>query len=305
MKLKYLITFIIGITIGIVGSFIFIKNDVPVSDGNKVIMSIYNHNITANQLFDEFKNTSALHTSLNLIDDLILNDMYTLTDKDEETIKNNIEDMYQLYKDTYGYNKQEFLESEGFDNEVEFTKYMKSNYIRDLYYQDYLKSKVSQTDIDKYYDEFVFGKKKVYMYSSGTKSELKKVLTYLKKKKSYKYIKKQLPNVVCEELGYVDFRNELDDIVLKTIKKTKKNKYSNIFEIDNYGYAIIYVTDQKKVEDKESLKDDIISKLVTNSDNDDSTKFYQAFIELRDKYNFKFYDSKLKSSYNTYKKTYK
>lgn len=296
-KYKSYLLILVGIVIGIVISCIFTKNNITLSNGDKVIMSINDYEITSDQLFTELKSTTALNVSLNMIDDIILDKLYTLSKEDEEKIEKNIEDMYTLYEDTYGYTKEEFLESEGFTSEKDFIKYMRSNYKKDLYYKDYLKKDVTETDIKNYYDKYVFGKKKVYMYSSGTKSDLNKVLSMLKKKKNFNYIKENNKDVVCEDLGYVDFQSEYDDIVLTTIKNTKKNKYSKIFEIDNYGYAIIYVVDSKKVETIDELKEEIIDKIISNIDSEDETKFNKAFIELRNKYNFKYYDKLLNDAY--------
>lgn len=304
-KSKYLIIFLVGLLSGLLLSLLVNKHNVELKDGDYVVASIKNHEITSNDIYDSLKSSSGLTATLDKIDNLILNEMYKLSKDDEKKINENIKEMYELYENSYGYSKKEFLTENNFSSEDAFKKYMTEDYLKELYYHDYLKEKITEKDIDKYYDKYVFGEKKVYLYSSGTKSDLDKINKYLKNKKDYDYISKHAGDVVCEDLGYVDFRSNIDKELLTTIKNTKKGKYSGIVEIETYGYVIVYVDDSKKTESKEDMKDDIIEAIIKEKDQENSNGYYQAFVDLRRKNEIKFYDDELSKYYKDFIKSLK
>lgn len=303
---KFIVCFLVGLAIGIVGMFIANGNKTAkLKDGSNVVVSLKGKNITAEDVYDELKEHSGLDAALNLVDDYIVNDYYDGKDKEAmENAKEQAEEIYTSYENYYGLTKEQFLESNNFSDEKEFLEYLANDYLYQLYYDEYTKTLIKDDEVKTYYDNNAFGDYKVYIFSASTSSELDKVKKELKK--GTKPSKIDVKNVTKSEetITYKDAAN-YSDTFIKTMKELKKGKYSEAFNDDRLGSTIIYVTSVAEKAKMDDIKDDILDLIVDNRQAADNTLYYKAFIKIRNDYKIEFKDSKFEKEYSELVKQYK
>lgn len=306
---RNILVFAFGVLVGIfVMSLFWPERIAKLKDGTESVVKIDNKTFTADDLYTELKDNGGLDAILNLVDLAILNEKYDLGEESEEYAKEQAESIFQMYETTYGYTKEEFLKGNNFKDEEEFLQYLKDDYLYQKYYQEYLESLIIEKDIKDYYKNTVDGMKKVYIFSSTSKdNDLTKVKKALEKGKTYEEIEKKYTDIICNDLGEVNFNtySNYSEEFLKQLKKLDAKEASSIFTDDTFGYAVIYVTEAEEKKEYDEIKDEIKKVLAENKSNEDDTLYYKGFIKLRDEHNIKFYDTSLKKSYDEYLKQYK
>ena len=73
-----------------------------------------------------------------------------------DEVKSQAENYYNIY-DQYGTSKEEFLANNGFGSEAAFLAYLRLDYRRNKYVEDYIKSLITEDEIQDYYDDNVYG----------------------------------------------------------------------------------------------------------------------------------------------------
>jgi hypothetical protein len=305
---------IIGILIGLVVGIIIMlmlwpKRIAKLANGEEPIVTIGSYTVTADYLYDKLKSSDALSALLDIIDEYLLKDKYDLEDEAQAYAEEQAEYIYEQYNTYYGYSKVEFLSSQGFEDEDEFLDYLAVDYYYQEYYDDYVKSTITDDDINDFYKDEVIGETKVVLFSvtdEDDESQLEKVRTALKKGTSVANIKKKYTSVTVNELTltYSDYADYSSDLWTK-IKSLNEGKYSEIVEDSILGYVVAYVETKADTPDLKDVKDDVVSYIVSEKQSEDSTLFYKAFIELRESYGISFSDTEMKSKYEDFVKNYK
>lgn len=277
-------------------------------DGSEAIVQIDGKKITADDLYNELKKGSGLTALLNIIDNKILDDMYDVEEEADKYAKSQSEYYYSIYESYYGYSKEQFLSENGFIDEEAFITYLKDDYVVQKYFSEYVASTITDSEINKYYNNGVFGEKTVYLFSSSEEdNKLEDVRKALKNKKSFDTISTTFKDIKCEKLGKISFDKILDygEDFQENLKSLSKGKYSKVFKDNTYGNAVIYIADEAAKPDKKDAKDGIVTILTAEKKNADEKLYYQAFIKLRDEKNINFSDTELAKEYEEYKKQYK
>ena len=122
----------------------------------EVAIKLDNDNITADTMYNKLKEKYAIYELLDIIDSKILYSKYELTDEDNETLKDRADSYIEYYKNTYQMTEEQFLEKNNFDSYDDFKTYLELDYLRQKYYDEYLTSKISDDEINDYYDESVY-----------------------------------------------------------------------------------------------------------------------------------------------------
>ena len=298
---KPLLFGLVGVAIGCVTMLVLSPvTSAKLSNGEQVIVELKNGDITAEDLFEELKRTGGLSALINLMDNSILNDKYDLDKEAADYAKTQAQSYYTMYESYYGYTKEQFLEANGFATEEAFLDYLENEFLYNRYYEDYLKSIVTEKDIQDYYKKEVFGAKKVYVFSSTEKKHsLESVRKELKKGTKASKIEKKFKDVVINELE-IDFTTvaNYSDTFVTTLKGLEANKYSKVFADDTYGNVVLYVTEVKETPELKDVEDKIIEVISAKLDAEDDTLYYKAYQELREAYGMKFYDDLLEKEYN-------
>ena len=297
----------VGIVVGVLLMGIFWPERIAkTKDGEEIIVKLKNTSITADDLYSKLKTSGGLNALLDLVDNAILNDKYELGKEAEDYAKEQSEYYYNMYEQYYGYTKEDFLTGNGFKDEKAFLEYLEEQYLFEKYYKDYLASLVTDTEVENYYKDNVFGDKYVYIFSSTEKkNSLEKVRSAIKKGTKISKIESKYDDVVVNELGEVNFATAgFSDTFYSELMKLGKEQYSKVFEDETYGYVVLYVSEADEKPELKDVKDEVVEVLGEKKGNEDATLYYKAFIDLREAYGIKFYDDKIKEEYDKTMKEY-
>lgn len=309
---KIIITLVGGIIIGAILMSLFIpKRIAKLSDGSEVIVKIDNKNYTADQLYTKMKTQYPISTLLDNLDRIILDDIY----KKEDYI-NNAKENADYYisnaENYYGYTQEQFLSESGFDSYDDFVDYLLLDEYRNAYYQEYVKSLITDDDIKNYYDNYVYGEINTkYIAVEITADDdtdlnlINEIYEKLHSGSSYDDIISSYKNIKSGDLGYQGFNSELNTNYLDALKNLSNNSYTDNYIETDYGYTIIFRLDQKEKSDLKDVKEDVIKKLITNLENEDTNIYYKSLIKLRENHNIDFYDTEFKKQYQEYCNIYK
>lgn len=317
---KVLICGILAISLTGCGS-----NKTSPSNGDDSVISLTKNNfkVTANDLYNTLKEKYATNYLIQEIDKNILDDKYETNSETNEYVENQIK-MYQMM---YGNSEQQLLEalqSAGYQDLNEFKSTILLNYKRELATKDYEKAKITDKDIQKYYENDVYGditlrhilvslditdtmtdeEKNEALEKANSK--IKEIYEKLDSGTDFKEVAKEYSDdsATKEDGGLVGtfnkqqmiekFNTEIDDAVvnLNVGSYTKKAVKSS------YGYHILYKEAQKDKPKLEEVKDTIIDTLVEKAMDDDAKAQYKAMIELREEYGLTFNDDDVKKQYD-------
>lgn len=321
---KICYAFLIGVIITIiVVIIIWPKRIATLKDGTQPILTVNNTTYTADDLYNDMKDTYSINILINSLDKMILDKKYKEDNEMNDSVKKTAEYYYSMYEQYQNITKEQFLENNGFKSEKEFLEYLKLDYRRNLYYDEYVKNLINEKDIEKYYKDEVFGdvnsKHILVSVSKDDTSENEKELSDEDAKKLANEIIDKLnkgtswddvineykDKITNEDLGYRAFNASLDTAYIKEMKNLKVNTYSKTPILSSYGYHIVYKIDQKDKPELKNVKEDIITILAEEKKNNDNNLYQKALINLRKEAKLEFKDTDLGEKYNKYISAYK
>ena len=320
---KIIYGFLGGLCLGLLIMFIFMPDRIAtLKDGTQPIATISGKNITANELYEDMKSQYPINVLLDKIDNIILTKKYKEDDTMKDKVNSNAEYYLNMYKQYYKdiTDENELLEKMGFASYDKYLEYLKLDYRKTKYTEEYIKDNLTDDEIQKYYDENVFGDincqhvlVKVKSDDSSTEGlsddDAKKLAEEIIKKindgTSWEDIQKEYKDkVTYEDLGYQSWDASLETNFLTAIKDMDENSFSKEPVKTSYGYHVIYKLDQKKAPKLNKVKDTIIEKLISSKKSEDQNITYKALINLRKENKLEFSDTVMKEKYETYCKQY-
>ncbi len=285
-------------------------------DGTQPVATLDGETITADDLYESMKEHYSVNILLNEIDDMILTEKYPDSDEIDTQINSTASYYYSMYEQNYGYTKDQFLSEYGFEDEEAFLDNLKLDYRRNEYYEDYAESLVTDKEIEKYYENEVFGDvdskhilvsidKEDGLTSSEAKKLAEEIIAKLNKGTSWEdVIKEYKDQIINEELGYNAFNASLESTYLEECKNLKVGSYSKTPVLTSYGYHIVYKIDQKDKPKLDDVKDDVIEVLAGEKKSADTNLYYKSLVHMREEANLEFVDTKLADEYKTYISNY-
>ena len=284
-------------------------------DGTQPVAEIDGYTVTANDLYEDMKDVYSL---LDKIDNKILEEKYPETDEMNDELKQQAESYYSAYKQYYKMDKETFLSNNGFGSEKAFLEYLRLQYRRNKYAEDYIKTLISDKEVEKYYEDKVYGDINtkhilVKVDSSASDEDKKKaedlakeIISKLNNGKSFDDVKEEYKDqITYEELGYKSYNANLESAYMEAMQKLENNSYSKEPIKTSYGYHVIYRIDQKEKPALEDVKEEIIDSLVSEKKSEDKNISYVALDKMREESGLKFSDTVLEKKYNTYMSQYK
>lgn len=294
-------------------------------NGEEAVVTMKDGNISVEELYSEMKDKYALDMLITKIDTTILNNVYK-TDDDEKNYINSqmesIEYYYETYeKSTYS-SFQEYLTQNGYESEDALKEVIRLNYKRNKAIKDYVKTLITDKEIEKYYDENIFGDitashiliKPTYDDDATDKekkeaenkalNEAKEVIKKLKNGEDFASLAKEYSDDDSNsksggKLAAFNHGQMVEEFE-KAAKELKVGTYSTTPVKTEFGYHIIYKTAQKDKPALKEVKDDIISELTDDKLQEDSTLQVTALVELRKKHNVEIQDKDIKKLYEAY-----
>lgn len=287
-------------------------------DGTQPVAEIDGYTVTANDLYEDMKDVYSISSLLDKIDNKILVEKYPETDEMNDELKQQAESYYSAYKQYYKMDKETFLSNNGFGSEKAFLEYLRLQYRRNKYAEDYIKTLISDKEVEKYYEDKVYGDINtkhilVKVDSSASDEDKKKaedlakeIISKLNDGKSFDEVKEEYKDqITYEELGYKSYNANLESAYMEAMQKLENNSYSKEPVKTSYGYHVIYRIGQKEKPALEDVKEEIIDSLVSEKKSEDKNISYVALDKMREESGLKFSDTVLEKKYNTYMSQYK
>jgi len=292
-------------------------------NGQDAVITLKGENISVDTLYNEMKEKYALNVLLDLMDTEILNKEY----KDTEESKKEIQDEIDLMVTQYGQGDEAALLQQtysawGIDTMDELREYLTLQYKRNLAVEDYAKSLITDDEINKFYEETIFGDitAKHILISPDAKEnatdaekkaaeeaalkEANEIISKLKNGEDFEALAKEYSDDESTASNggklsafvHGDMVTEFEEAA----KNLENGKYTTTAVKTTYGYHIIYKESQKDKPKLKTVKEDIKEELAKEKLNNDSTLQITALEELRKEYKVKIQDDTLKTQYELY-----
>lgn len=287
--------------------------------GEDVLISFNdeNLNISVEELYDVLKEKYGVNHIIEIMDNKILNKIY----KTDEIAEKNANDQIESMEIYYGGADKflETLQSYGYQSVEEFKENLLLNYKRDLAVKDYVRNNLKESDINKYYENKIFGDItashiliKVETDDSMTDDEKRDVEKKAQEKidEIYKKLEEgsdfyELAKEYSQDTassvngGRLDAFNKGE--MVSTFEEAAMNlevgTYSKKAVLTEHGYHIIYKESQKEKPKLEDVKETIIKNLIDEELTNNEKLQYEALIELRKEYGLSINDKDLNTYY--------
>lgn len=299
----------IGLIIGIILTAIICYFVFGATNSSNVVATLTGTKIEKDTIYNKAKLINGLTLLMNEIDKVIISDMYELTEKEENAIKKEAENVIKSYEQYYGYTQEEFLTSNGFSSYEEFLDDMRASKKMDKYWYEYLEKKLEEGAVEKYYNE---NKTELETYdtehilvqiSDDVKDEdalalANEILTKVNEGKTFDDIVDEYGDkVVHEELGYYGKNASLEQAYIDEMVALEDNAYSKAPVKTSYGYHIVHKIATSTLDE---VRGTIIETLSKDLLAGDSYLKYKVFIDLRKEKNLEIKDEELKKQYDDY-----
>lgn len=316
-------SFVGGVVITALIAFIMWPDRIAtLKNGEQSVVKVDKENYTADELYESMKDYYSVSLLLDDIDNDILTKLYPENDELIEEVEANAENYYNMYEQYYNYTQEQFLEQNGFSSHEAFLEYLKLDYRRNKYLDEYIEENLKDEEIEDYYDENVFGdintQHILVEFSSDEEEDsdklseedakklAEKIITKLNDGTSWEDIqKKYKDDITFEDLSYQSWDASLEESFMDALKDMDDNSYSEEPVKTSYGYHVIYRLDQKEKPTLKESKEKIVENLIAEKKEEDANILYKSLISLRNEKNIKFNDTVMKEKYEAYCKQYK
>ena len=320
-------SFIAGVLITILVVIIIWPDRIAtLKDGTEPVVKVDGKTYTANDLYDQMKEHYSVSQLLDAIDSDILTKIYPEDDEMKEEVESNADYYINMYQQYYKYTEEQFLSANGFSSYDSYLEYLKLDYRRKKYQDDYVEENLTDKEIQKYYDENVYGDincQHILIETSSSEDDssdedseklsdddakklAEEIIDKLNDGTSWEDIQKDYKDkITFEDLGYQSWDSDLEDTFKDALRDMDDKSYSKEPIKTSYGYHVIYRIDQKKAPSLKKTKDTIVKNLVSDKESEDSNLLYKDLISLREEKNIDFSDTDMKAKYDSYIKEYK
>lgn len=304
------------------------KEVVPkLENGKEVVASIDGYSLTAEDLYEQLKKQNGINIVINKIDEAIANKEIKDSKEAEEYADGQIEALRAQYEQVYNVKLEEILPQYGYTNEEDLKNDIMSDYKKDLVLTNYLEGKVTEDEINKYYENEIFGQMTVKHIlikpeiTDDMSSEEKKTAEDAAKKKAEDLIVKLNEGAVFDDLAkeysddagtasqgglFANFTKEgVDESFFNASLALENDKYTTTPVKSAFGYHIILKVSQNEKPKLEDVIDTIKEKIVNKKLEEDSNLSVIAWDEIRKEHKMAIKDSILNDNYNKVINQYK
>ena len=150
-------TLIIATTFLLIISTLGCSKETKLEGGEKELVTFTDTklNISTNDLYEKLKDKYGINFLIDMIDTKILDKEFPDSDSINDYVNIQVNSIKNYYKTETEF--LEYINNYGYKNADELKEYFKLNYKRNLAIKDYLKTLVSEDDINNYYDNKVTG----------------------------------------------------------------------------------------------------------------------------------------------------
>lgn len=298
-------------------------------NGEEVIAEIDGKSFTANELYNDLKNSSGTSFLVNMIDNHIANEEIETDDAAKEFAKTELENLkyqYELYQMDF----ETAMKQAGYESEDKLLEEIILQYKKDKVVENYAKEQIEDSEVQKYYDENIFGEitAKHILIKPETTSNMSDEEKKAKEEEALNYAK-GLINQLNDGANFEDLAKEhsadtgsaSEGGLIKDFTKVGENsvvpefwnaaaelkdgEYTSEPVKSSFGYHIILRVSQNERPSLDDTKDDILTTLVENQLQADQNLSAKYWADIRKKYNLNIIDSDLKKVYDDTISSYK
>lgn len=292
-------------------------------NGQDAVVTLKGGDISVDTLYEKVKDTYALTSLIDLMDTQILAEKYG--DKETEDEKESIDSQIDSWLESFGDEATLLSQTSayfGVSTMDGLRDYLSLQYRRNLVVEDYAKSKVTDKEIEKFYEEEIFGDIKAshilitpeveddMTTAEKTAAEeealkiAKEVITKLKNGEKFEDLAKEYSDDESnsDDGGNLDYftHGKMVEEFEDAAKDLEVGKYTVEPVKTTYGYHIILKTDQKDKPKLDKVKSDVIDEIANDKLSTDATLQINALVDFRKEYDMKIQDSELKNQYKQY-----
>ena len=296
--------------------------EIEVKNGSKVAVSVKGNKYTATEYYEKIKEEN-ITTLIDMIDHGLLDKKYKTSSEEKAEIDRQVKQI----RNYSGDNEQTFLnmikQYFGVDSESELREMLSIEYKRKLAVDDYIKSNLKDSEIQKYYEEEISGEIEA-SHILITTGEIAKEATDEEKAKADEEALQKAKNVIQEykngekfdelakkysedkataenggSLGYFDPATMVEAFA-KAVKELKVDEYTEEPVKTEYGYHIILKTGEKEKPELKDVEKKIKEALTEQKLNEDNSLYYETLKAVREKNKISWNDDELKNAYERY-----
>lgn len=295
-------------------------------NGEEVVASLDGKDFTANDLYKELKSQGGINVLVNLIDEFIVEKEKIDDDEANKYAEGQISTLKAQYE-SYGEDFDAALTSAGYSDLSELKASIALDYKKGKVAENYIKTTISDKEINDYYEKNVYGKMSVrYILvkpettddmtdEEKTKAEnkalneAKEVIKKLKKGEKFEDLAKKHSDdsTTANDGGlYSDFdKNDVVEEFWNASLNLKDGDYTTTPVKSSYGYFVISRIKQSEKPSLKDSKEEILSTLTSEKLSADETLTTKSWVKIRKKYNLNIVDSDILNQYNNTIKQYK
>lgn len=288
-------------------------------DGKEIIASIDGKEITTDEVYNKIKINYGTSTLINMIDEFIIDKEIKDTASYTDDAKKQVESIKSQYESS-GYKWEDVLSNYGYASEDVLVDEIKLSLLQEAVVKSYLKEDITEDEINKYYDEEIYGNYTVkhILIKPDTTDEMtddeKSAAEELAKNTAIEVINKLNAGEAWADLvtNYSDdegskeneglienfTKGDVVDEFFNATLKLEDGKYTTEPVKSEYGYHVILKISNTEKEALEDVKDEIISTLVDEKLSNDEKLYTTTWADIRKTYNLKINDTDIEAKYN-------
>ena len=294
---------------------------VKLDNGEEAIVSFNNgEGVTAQELYDQLKDMYGIDYLVNLIDTKLLALEYEETTEELEYVQQVVDSIKAESGDEFTSYIEYYY---GVNTEEAFEDYIRLNYRRSMWIEDYANEQVTDKQIEEYYNDVYVGDMEIshiLIMSDATTdmdddekkeaetnayNEAKELIERLNNGEDFATLAKEYSDDSGTAsdggvVGTVNYGMNFDEDFVDATAALEEGKYSATPVKTQFGYHIIYKTEQSEKKSLEDSTDTIRDIIATESLNNNTLLYSEALEALREKYEMNIVDSDLNTDYEDY-----
>ena len=291
-------------------------------NGQQVVVEINGKQFTAEELFDELKQSYGTSALVNLVRNYITDQ--EITEEQAKDAKELAESEYNQMAAYYGDNWQQYLADYQYTPE-RFLADLENNYRQSLVLEAYVKNDViTEEEIQDYYDNDIFGDSSIRHIliipevdddmdddevAEQEKKALEEATAIIEKLKNSDNIEEDVTNIAKEQsddegtaevgglLENINSDSNLAEEFWEAARDLKVGEFTAEPVETEFGYHIIYKVSQKDKPALDDVKDTILDNLTDEALSETNASIIY-WAGLREKYNMVIHDDTIKNDYN-------
>lgn len=305
---------IINIVIVVVG------HKAKLVNGKEIIASLDGKEITTDEIYNKIKVDHGTSALVNMIDEFIISKEIKDADSYTDDAKEQVEGIKKQYESA-GYKWNDVLSNYGYASEDALLDEIKLSLLQEAVVVSYLKEDITDDEINKYYEEEVYGDYTVkhILIQPETKDDMtddeKAAAEELAKNTATEVINKLNNGEAWAELvkNYSDddgskeneglienfTKGDMVDEFFDATLKLENGKYTTEPVKSQYGYHVILKISNTEKDKLEDVKEEIIDALINEKLGSDENLYTKTWADIRKVYDLKINDTEIENQYNT------